>query len=94
MSMPVISSDALLALSRISRSLVLTRDGVLDLDTRVDFDKVVTVLSIDEELRRTGVAVADALRELDRVGEDGLADVFGEVRRRCDLDDLLVPALN
>jgi hypothetical protein len=63
---------------------------VLNLDTRVDLDKVVAVLLVDEELGGTGVAVLDSVGELEGVGEDGLTDRLVEVRSGGDLDDLNV----
>jgi hypothetical protein len=66
----------------------LTGDGVLDLNTRVDLDKVVAVLLVDEELGGTGVAVLDSVGELEGVGEDGLTDRLVEVRSGGDLNDL------
>lgn len=63
---------------------------MLNLDTRVDLDKVVAVLLVDEELGGTGVAVLDSVGELEGVGEDGLTDRLVEVRSWGDLDDLNV----
>jgi hypothetical protein len=67
---------------------------VFDLNTRVDFDKVVPALLIDQELSRTGVSVVDGLRKLDGIAQDGLSDIFREVRRRSHFDDLLVSPLD
>ena len=67
---------------------------MLNLNTRVDLDEVVAAHLVDKELGRAGVPVAHALRELDRVSEDRLADLLGEVHRGRDLDDLLVAALH
>ena len=67
---------------------------MLDLNTRVDLNEVVPAHLVDQELCGTSVAIADALRKLDRVAEDRLADLFGEVRRGRDLNDLLVAALH
>ena len=49
---------------------------------------------VEEELDGAGVHVADRLRERDGVAVQRLAHVVGEVRRGCDLDDLLVAALH
>ena len=46
---------------------------MLDLNTRVDLNEVVPAHLVDQELCGTSVAIADALRELDRVAEDRLA---------------------
>ena len=67
---------------------------VLDLDARVHLDEDVVALRVEQELHGAGVAVADLRREADRVGAHPLADRRVEVRRRRDLDDLLVPALH
>ena len=95
MSMPVISSVQILRASttRVKRRR-LTSDGVLDLNTRVDLDEVVPAHLVDQELGGTSIPVSDALRELDGIGEDGLADLLGEVSRGCDFDDLLVATLH
>jgi hypothetical protein len=71
-----------------------TSDGVLDLNTRVDLDEVVTTLIIDQEFGGTGVAVAHALGKLDRIREDSLAKLFREMGSWCDLDDFLVTTLD
>ena len=49
---------------------------------------------VNQELRRARVPILDALRKLDRIGQDGLADLLWEVHRGCDLDDLLVTPLH
>ena len=69
-------------------------DGVLDLDAGVDFDEVVTTHLVDQEFGSTGVTVADALRELDSVTEDCLADLLREMGGGGNFDDLLVAALD
>jgi len=66
----------------------LTGNGVLDLDTRVNLDKVMPSLLVDQELGRTGVSVLNGLGELDGVPQDGLTGLFREMRRGRDLDDL------
>jgi hypothetical protein len=47
-----------------------------------------TTLLVDQEFCGTGITVLDSLCELESVAEDGLADIFVEMRSRCDLDDL------
>lgn len=69
-------------------------DGVLDLDTGVDLNEVVSAKLVDEELGRTGVTVADATSELEGIAEDSLTDGFVEMRSGSDFDDLLVTTLN
>lgn len=72
----------------------LTGDGVLDLDTRVDFNEVMSAHLVNQELRGTGVPVADAPCELNGIAQDTLADFLGKVRSGCDLDDLLMTSLH
>ena len=66
----------------------LFRDGVLDLDTRVDLDKVVTALLVHEEFGGTCVPVLDRLGELESIGENGIADGLVKVWCRGNFDDL------
>jgi hypothetical protein len=68
----------------------LLRDRVLDLDSRVDLNEVVSTLLVDQKLGGTGVSVLDSTGELEGVVKDGLSDRFSEVRRRGDLDDLRI----
>jgi len=63
-------------------------DSVLDLDTRVDLDKVVTALLVDQEFSGTRVSVVDSLGQFQRVVEDRLTDRLVEVGGRSDFDDL------
>ena len=67
---------------------------MLDLNTRVNFDEVMPAHLVNQELSGTGIPVSDALRELDGIRENGLANLFGEVSRGRDLDDLLVATLH
>lgn len=67
---------------------------MLDLNTGVDFDEVVAAHLVNQELRGTRVPVANALRKLDGVAQDSLADLIGEVSGRGNLDDLLVTPLD
>lgn len=66
---------------------------MLDLDTRVDLDKV-DAPRVDEELARSGVAVPDLFRNLDGAGEQLFADLVRQVGRRAEFDDFLVPTLD
>jgi len=67
---------------------------VLDLDSRVDLDKVVPVLLVDQELGGTGVAVVDRLGKPDGIGQDGIASFDRKIFGRGEFDDLLVTSLN
>jgi hypothetical protein len=71
----------------------LLGNGVLDLNTRVDFDEVVT-FRVDKELASSSVAVPDGLRDLASVGEEALAHLLAEVGSRTLLNDLLVTTLD
>ena len=67
---------------------------MLDLDTGVDLDEVVTVLLVDQELSGTGVAVLDRLGQLDSIRQDQVPHVSGQVLGGGHLDDLLVTTLD
>jgi hypothetical protein len=69
-------------------------DGMFDLDARIDLDKVVSSLLINQEFCGSCIPVIDALRELDRISPYRLADLLRKMRRRRDLDHFLMPALN
>jgi hypothetical protein len=64
-------------------------NGVLDLDSRVDFDKVVAAHLVDQELDRSGVGVADLLANGERVFVESVEGVLGEMGSRSDLNDLI-----
>lgn len=66
----------------------LLGDRVLDLDTRVDFDKVVSALLVDQELGGTGVSVSDSMGELEGIVQDSLSDRLVKVRRGSHFDNL------
>ncbi len=60
----------------ITELIELTSDGVLDLNTRVDLNEVVSSHLVNQELGGTGVPIPYTLRELDSVGQDRLPDFF------------------
>jgi hypothetical protein len=64
-------------------------DSVLDLDTRVDLDKVVSALLIDKKLGGTRVSVIDGFGEGEGVGKNRLTNRFIEVRRWGYFDNLV-----
>lgn len=66
----------------------LLGDGVLNLDTRVDLDEVVSALLVDQELGSTGVSVFDVSSKSEGIVQNSLSDVLVEVRGRSDFDDL------
>ena len=72
----------------------LLGDGVLDLHSGVDLDKVVSAELVDEELDRSGVRVANLARDGDGVPEQALEGLVREVRGGRDLDNLLVSSLD
>jgi hypothetical protein len=67
---------------------------VFDLNTRINFNEVVPSHLIDKELRCSSIPVSDALREPDRVRQNGLTHFLGKVGCRCNLDNLLVTSLD
>lgn len=87
MSIPVISSE-LSACILGNVTMPLTSDGVLDLDTGIDFDEVVSVLLVDQEFRGTSVTVLDSMGKLECVVQDSLSDVLVKMRGRSDFDNL------
>lgn len=103
-SVDVLLGQAKLLESHTSSNLDLSGDnvdtgdlfgnGVLNLDTRVDLNKVVSVLLVDEEFSGTRVTVLDSVGELEGIGQDGLSNGFLEMGSRGDFDDLLVTSLD
>jgi hypothetical protein len=65
-------------------------NGVLDLDSGVDFDEIVSPLLVDQEFGSTGISVFDGSGELEGVVKDGLSDRLVKVGSGCDLDDLIL----
>ena len=75
----------------------LLGDGVLDLQAGVGLDEDERLLRtrlVDEELERAEARVAFLLSESDGRADDAIPDLLRERRRRGNLDDLLVAALN
>lgn len=50
-------------------------NGMFDLDTRIDFDKVVSILLIHEKLGGAGRTIFDCFGEFDGIRENIVADV-------------------
>jgi len=71
-----------------------TSDGVFYLNTRIDLNEVMPSHLIDQEFRCASIPVPDALREPDRVRQNGLTHFLREVSCRCNLNDLLVTSLD
>jgi hypothetical protein len=71
-----------------------TGDGVLDLNTRINFNEVMPSHLVDQELCGSSIPVPDAFREPDRVRQDGLTHFLGEVSCWCNLNNLLVTSLD
>ena len=71
---------------------------VLDLDPRVHLDEDVLArpfaFGLHQELDGAGTRVVDRLGELHRIGAQRGPQFLGDVRRRGDLDDLLMPPLD
>ena len=73
---------------------MLTSDGMLNLNTRVDLNEVVPALLVDQELSSPRVPVSNTLGQLDSIREDRPPDFLRKMRRRGNLDDFLVTTLN
>jgi hypothetical protein len=69
-------------------------NGVLDLDTGINFNEVVSVLLVDQELRSACIAVVDRLGQLDGISQDSVTGFGGKILGRGDFDNLLVSSLN
>ena len=69
-------------------------DRVLHLDARVHLDKDVVAVLAQQEFHGAGVHVADVPGELHGISTDPCSQVGGQVRRRRDLDHLLVATLH
>jgi hypothetical protein len=71
-----------------------TSDGVFDLNTGVNLDKVVAVLLVDQEFCGSCVLVSDMLGQLDSVVQNSISDRGS--KRLCggNLNDLLVTTLD
>ncbi len=72
----------------------LLGDRVLHLDPGVHLDEDVVAVLVEQELDGAGVDVADLGGEPHGVGAHPVPQLGVEVRRGCDLDDLLVPPLH
>ena len=96
MSIPVISSARPMRLLMSARKIEVmirhdarrTGDSMLDLNSRVDLNEVVSALLIDQELCGTGVSVLHSIGELDGVVQDSLTGLFGKMRGRGNLNNL------
>ena len=73
----------------------LLRDGVLDLDARIDLDEVeLAGIGIHQELDRAGAVIVGGVADLEAVVGQFLALGIREIGRRRALHDLLVAALH
>ena len=71
------------------------RDGVLDLDARVDLDEVeLAGIGILQEFDRAGADIAGLAGDLQRIAAEFLAQRLAEIGSRGAFDDLLVAALD
>lgn len=69
-------------------------NGVLDLDSGVDFNEVVAVLLVDQELSGTGIAVVHRLGQSDGIIQNVVTDIGWKVFGGCNLNHFLVTTLN
>ena len=67
---------------------------MLNLNTGIDLDEVMSSQLVHQELRCPGVAVSNALGELHGVVQDSLPNLLGQIHSRRNLDDLLVSPLD
>ena len=67
---------------------------MLDLDTWVDFDEVVAVQLVNQELSSTGIAVVDGLGQLNSIVKNGITDIWWEILGWSKLNNLLMSTLN
>jgi len=86
-------SDLDLRLDQVNASNLL-RHRVLHLQSSIHLDEVVPALAVQQELHRARVLVADVSGQLDRIVGHVLAHGRVEIRRRRDLQHLLVAPLN
>jgi hypothetical protein len=67
---------------------------VLDLDTRVNLDEIVSAHLVNQEFCRSSIAISNALGQLNSIAQDCLADFLGQMSSRRNFDNLLMPALH
>src|SRR5205814_7965650 len=70
------------------------RDGMFDLEARVDLEKEEVAVVVEQELARPGVLVPDAFHDFLRRLAHPLAQTVVDRDRRAFLDELLVAALD
>jgi hypothetical protein len=62
--------------------------------SRVDFNEVVSVLLVNQELGCACISVIDRLCKLYSISEDGITSLDGQILGWCKLDNLLMASLN
>jgi hypothetical protein len=67
---------------------------MLDLDAGIDLNEIMSAKLVDKELRSPRIAVANALRKLDRIAPNRLANLLGQMHGRGNFDDLLMTTLH
>jgi hypothetical protein len=72
----------------------LTGNGMLDLNTGIDLNEVMSAHLIDQKLSRSGIPVPNTLCQLHGIGQNRVSDLLGQMSGGCDLDDFLVPSLH
>ena len=70
------------------------RDGMFDLDTRVDLHEVVLTVLVDEELNGTSAGVLAGHGEFESILQNILADAHGMMPGGGNLDQLLMTTLD
>ena len=62
--------------------------------SRVNLDKVVAVLLIDQELCCASIAVVDRLGQLHSIGQDGITRLNWQILGWCQFNDFLMSSLD
>lgn len=62
--------------------------------SRINLDKVITILLINQKLRGSCIPVANAFGQLDGICQNGIASRSRKVLCRCQLHDLLMTSLH
>lgn len=87
-------SDSVFNLTGFRSDCWYSLQAMLCLHSRVDLDKVVAILLVDQKFSGTGVTIVGSLRQPDGICENIVTDVRGKILGRRQLDDLLMTPLN
>ena len=70
------------------------RNGMLDLNARIHFDKIMVAVLVYEKLNGTGTSIIHGFRYLDRIGADRSSHFFCQGKCRSEFHDFLMTSLN